>query len=262
MRKAIKSIKNNSIIILIFLSFLFACKESPSFLSDKNDPLFELTIKLETDNFIFYYSPGDFVYSERQEAFGRWAVSLLGINIPKKINYYKYKDWDQMRRIWGRSGVVWADPQTFSIHSYSPWQNHECVHLYTSLIGRPSDFFNEGIAVGLSSDPYSGDYVGRWWGYSVHYWGKRFKNEGTLIPLDSILESNDFRRYEPGITYPESGSFVRYLIDTYGIDKMKSIFQTGNQADPKGEIKQKFQSAYGFSIDEAEAEWLLFLDNY
>lgn len=257
-----KSIKNNSFLLLIVLVFLFACKEQSSSPILYNNPLLELSITLETANFIFHYSLGDYIYSDRQEAFGSWAISLLGVNIPKKIDYYKYKDYDQMRRIWGTSGVAWADTGTLSIHHYSSWDNHECVHLLTYLIGRPPDLFNEGIAVGLSTDPYNGDFEGRWYGMSVHYWGKRFKDEGTLIPLNDLLESNDFRGYEPGITYPESGSFVRFLIDTYGLSKMKSIFQTVNRGDSKDEIKQKFQSIYGFSIDQAEAAWLLFLDNY
>lgn len=257
-----KSIKNNSFLLLIVLVFLFACKEQSSSPILYNNPLLELSITLETANFIFHYSPGDYVLSEHQEAFGAWAVSLLGVNIPKKIDFYKYKDYDQMRRIWGTGGVAWADSGTLSVHHYSPWDNHESVHLLTYLIGRPSDFFNEGIAIALSTDPYNGDFEGRWYGTSVHYWGKRFKDEGTLIPLNDILESNDFRRYEPGITYPESGSFVRFLIDTYGVSKIKSIFQTVNLGDSKEEIKQKFQSIYGFSVDQAKAEWLLFLDNY
>ena len=251
-----------SVIVLIFILPIFSCKGVPTSAIDRGDILLELTQTLETSNFIFHYSAGDFVYAERSEAFHNWVVSLLGVTCPKKIDYYKYKDYDQMRRIWGKTAVAWADSGSFSIHHYALWDNHECVHLLTNLIGKPPGFFNEGIAVALSTDPYNGDLEGRWYGMSVHYWGKRFKDEGTLIPLNDLLESNDFWGYEPGITYPESGSFVRFLIDTYGLDKMKSIFQSVNYGDSKDEIKQKFQSIYGFSLDQAEAEWLLFLDNY
>ena len=58
-----------------------------------------------------------------------------------------------------------------------------------SLIGRPSDFFNEGIAVAFQTDPYNGDYVPRHKGMPVHYWGKKYKDEGTLIPLDNPFYS-------------------------------------------------------------------------
>ncbi len=257
-----KSIKNNLFLLLVVLIFIFACKEKSSSPILYNNPLLELSMTLETANFIFHYSPGDYIYSDSQEAFGSWAISLLGVNIPKKIDYYKYKDYDQLRRIWGRSGVAWADTETFSIHHNSPWDNHECVHLLTYLIGTSTAFFDEGIAVGLQTDPYNGDFEGRWWNASVHYWGKRFKDEGTLIPLNDMLESNDFWRYEPGIIYPESGSFIRFMIDTYGINRMKLILQTISYGDSKDEIKQKFQSIYGLSLDQAETAWLLFLDNY
>ena len=257
-------IKNSLIrifpIILLGSTIFTGCNETPYTPSIWRFP--ELTEILETQNFIFHYSVQDQVDSIRQEVFHEWAVTQLGIIIPKKIDYYKYLNRAHMQQLTGRSTNGWADPLNFAVHSIWSWDNHECVHCYTSLIGRPSDFFNEGIAVAFSTDPYNGDYEARWWGYSIHYWAKKYKDEGTLIPLNSILETYSFRSYSDGITYPESGSFVRFLIDNYSLSMMMSFFQIGNREDPIEEIKQNFQSIYGFSIDQAEQEWLMFLDNY
>ena len=159
-------------------------------------------------------------------------------------------------------GSEFADPDTFSVHSYQSWHNHECTHLYSSLIGRPSDFYNEGLAMAFSIDPYDGVYEPRYGGQSVNLLSKQYKAEGIIISINKILTTSDFRSYSQDITYPESGSFVEYLIATYGIENIKSIFQTVNQTDSREAIKQKFQSIYGFSIDQAEQEWLIFLDSY
>lgn len=249
-----------SVIVLIFILPVFSCKDVPTSPIDRSDTLLELTQTLETSNFIFHYSAGDFVYAERSEAFHNWAVSLLGVTCPKKIDYYKYKDREQQKRITGLTYSGWAVTQTFEAHSYLPWMNHECVHLYSILIGRPSDFFNEGIAVALQTDPYNNDYEAREKsGERIHDLVKRYKDGGVLIPIDNILDSFGFRSNDFTIVYPEAGSFVRYLIDTYGIAQLKNFFASSTYSDSKEEIKTKFQSAYGVSINDVEQDWLNFL---
>lgn len=39
------------------------------------------------------------------------------------------------------------------LHTIWPFDNHEVVPVLTAPIGRPSDFFNEGIAVSFQTDP-------------------------------------------------------------------------------------------------------------
>ena len=238
---------------------LIGCKETPYAPIIFDYP--ELTETHETQNFIFHYSSGGQVDPIRQEAFHAWAAGLLNVIIPKKIDYYRYLNRRHMESLTGISTNGWADTANFAVHLIWSWDHHECVHCYTSLIGRPSDFFNEGIAVAFSTDPYNNDYEAKWWNESVHYWAKRYKVEGTLFPLKDILTSSDFRKFDDGITYPESGSFVRFLIDKYGLDKIKSIFQIGNRDESQAAIRQKFQAIFGFTIDQAEQEWLVFLDS-
>lgn len=247
-------------ISLLLIAIIFSTCKSPY------DPWLwdypELTELIETENFIFHFSSGANVETQRQEAFHDWAISQLGITLPKKIDFYKYNDRVHMKAITGKETNGWADPTNFAIHTIWSWDNHECVHCYTSLIGRPSDFLNEGIAVSMSTDPFNGDYEAKWQNSTVHFWAKKYKNEGTLLPLDTILETNNFRSYDSGITYPESGSFVRFLIDKYGIDRLKSFFQQGNRMDSIDTMKQAFLSIFRFTIEQAENEWLQFLDYY
>lgn len=248
-------------VLLLLLILFYSCKDAiiPT-LPINYDSFF--TECFETQNFIFHYDSEDYVQPQRQEAFHEWATKQLGIICPKKIDYYKYRDRDHIKKITGKYGDGWADPDNFAVHVVVPYDHHECVHLYTSLIGRPTQFFNEGIAVAFQTDPYNNDFEAKWWNNPVHYWAKKFKNEGTLISLDSILETSDFQRYDTAITYPESGSFVRFMLDNYGLDRMKSFFRAGNWNDSKEVIKQNFQFVYGFSIIRAEEEWLNFLDSY
>jgi len=76
----------SKILLALILIFSFVvCKDMLTSQIDRSNPLLELTQTLETANFVFYYSPGDFVYAERSEAFHDWAVALLGITCPKKV---------------------------------------------------------------------------------------------------------------------------------------------------------------------------------
>ncbi|MEW6321304.1 MAG: hypothetical protein AB1635_09465 [Acidobacteriota bacterium] len=58
------------------------------------------------------------------------------------------------------------------------------MSIYTALVGRPSDFFNEGIAVSFQSDPVRGDLTPRFNGEAVHDACRRYLLAGTL-PLPS-----------------------------------------------------------------------------
>lgn len=260
--KGISKVKWTYKIITAFILLfpLTFCKDLPTTPIERSNPLLELTQTLETTNFIFHYSPGDFVYAERSEAFHDWAVTLLGTNCPKKIDYYKYKDREQQKRLTGYTYTGWAISSTFEAHSNLPWMNHECVHLYTSVIGRPPTFFNEGIAVALQTDPYNGDYETREKsGERVHDLVKRYKDSGVLYPIENILDNSGFSAGDYTITYPQSGSFMRYLIDTYGIDPMKAIFASVNRNSSIAEIEAAFQSIYGIPIEDAEQDWLNFI---
>ena len=90
----------------------------------------------------------------------------------------------------------WADPATFAVHSIWPWDNHEVVHVITALFGRPSDFFNEGIAVAMSVDPQNGRWESMWQSQPSHTWARTFRSHGELPRLSDIVETDAFRRLD------------------------------------------------------------------
>ena len=71
-----------------------------------------------------------------------------------------YRDRDHMASLIGRSANGLAEPQRLEGHSIFSWHSHEAVHVYSALVGRPSDFFNEGLAVALALDPLAGRFDG------------------------------------------------------------------------------------------------------
>jgi hypothetical protein len=142
-----------------------------------------------------------------------------------------------------------------------PFMNHEQFHLYSLLLGAPTTFFVEGIAVAYQVDPLAGDYEAREKsGERVHDVAREYRRSGRLLPVSQIVESAGWNTGDFTVTYIEAGSFVRYVADVHGIDRMKQVFRTIGQADGLAAIAARFQSVYGVSLAQAEQEWLAFID--
>jgi len=65
------------------------------------------------------------------------------------------------------------------------------------------------------------------------------------------MGGSDFLR-SSYITYQESGSFIRYLIDTYGIDKLKNF-------NISGDLDAQSMKVYDASLDDLEEKWKEYL---
>lgn len=219
-------------------------------------------IASESAHFRFFKGEGDVIEADRQEAFHAWAVARLGVTVPAKIDYHKYVSREDMGAHTGRYNTNgYAEPERFAIHTLWPFDNHETVHVYSALIGRPSDFFNEGIAVAFQTDPLNGRFEPAFNGLGVHDAARQYRATGQLVlPLSRIVVTNDFRAIGDSVlAYREAGSFVAFLIERRGIDGVRRVFQTSTRDDSLPTIRERFQGALGVSLEQAEAEWLAFL---
>ena len=221
-----------------------------------------LPLAAESSNFRYYYSPGDTVQIERQEAFHAWAVARLGVAMPQKIDYRKYTSREDMGARTGAYNTnVYAEPGRFTIHTLSTWDNHETVHIYTALIGLPSEFFNEGIAVAFQTDPMNGRFEPWFNGDPVHDSVRRYRQLGQLVlPLSNIVTSTGFRSItDSTLGYREAGSFVAFLMTQYGLERVLAFFRASSRDDALGVIETRFRQAFGMALADAETEWLAFV---
>lgn len=219
-----------------------------------------LSVRLETADITFHLAAGDTVNADYQQAFHEWGTSYLGVTLPQRLQYYKYLDNGHATALSGQPGS-WADIENYSIHSVEQQQGHEAIHVYSYVIGWPSDYFTEGIAVALDVNPYTGAEVGAFGG-PVHFLCRDWLERGELYPIRDILHSDDFRAGGWTDTYPQAGSFVKFLIDEYGLSRMKSIFRAVDEYDSTQSIMSSFESIYGFSLEEAERRWHRFLRGF
>jgi hypothetical protein len=244
---------------LVLLAWVLAsgCGDSPSGPSEE----FLLSQSLETAAYVFHYSRNDYVEPERQQAFHDWATRELGVSPERQISYNKYRSRGHMGQLTGAYNTnAYADPGEFALHTIWSYDNHESVHLYTSLFGSPVALLNEGIAVSFQTDPAGNDFTPKWNLQELHPITRGFRNRGTFVPLDDLLETSDFLLAPADVRYPESGSFVLFLRESRGIDRLKALFALGNENDSKETLRLSFERVYGVPLETIEAEWISLLD--
>jgi hypothetical protein len=223
-----------------------------------------LPVAAESAAFRYHYAAVDHVDADWQESYHAWAVAKLGVHVPRKIDYYKYQSRQDMGEHTGHYDTNgYADTERFEIHTLYPTDNHEVVHIYTSLVGRPSDFFNEGIAVAFQANPATSHFEAVFNGVEVHQACRQYLQAGTLVvPLARILLTTDFRAIaDATLSYREAGSFMRFVLDRYGVQPTLEFFRISNRTDDVATIRARFQAALGVSIETVEADWLAMLRN-
>lgn len=215
-----------------------------------------LTERLETQSIVFHFSAGDRVDTDWQQRFHDWIEPQLGVRLPAKLQYYKYTGRSQMRAVTGMETNGFAEPEVYSVHSIFPSDGHEAVHVYSALVGRPSDFFNEGIAVTLNSEPGALPLAPRWNGTHVYEHTQLLVQTGQLRPLQTIVTTAAFRDVHEWVGYGEAGSFLLFLIEEFGLDHLLSFFRISGRDDSRASIESAFRSVWGISLAEAEQRWL------
>ncbi len=224
--------------------------------------------RMEREPFVFFYTPGDTfaeshidgLAAERggvlQLLKGKIAPSFCG-----KVAFYLFPDRVTKFGYTLHHGAGWATGraivEVFNEHEQLD-ATHELVHIVASSIGNPPALFREGLAVALQRDA-------KWDGYSVDAWTRDLKRRNMLMPERQLFVLTDIGPEQtlPAITYPEAGSFMKYLSERFGLDAvLRAYGQLKSADDPHwiAENETKFEHIFGRSVDRAAAEWLAAID--
>ncbi len=111
---------------------------------------------------------------------------------------------------------------------------HEITHaVIDRIFGKSAPFFNEGLAEAMSR---------------TQAWG--------LLSDDAALPVGDMLGQEADqIDYTAAAYFVRFLIDTRGLDRFERIFRAAG-GPRENDIKALFGDIYGESFESMQAEYL------
>ncbi len=213
-------------------------------------------IYLETKNFIRHLRPLTRKITKdelnAQEKHLKEFCKLFNIKNKDKITIYSVKDREDMKRVFNYETNGRAEPQNnrvFTVYVYCP---HEVVHILSdNYLGEPNNLLGEGIAVCFGWDD-------GWHGKSLEDWMKKFVKEKTYIPIKELLDDNKFKRkFDDNITYPESGAFVRFLIDRFGIKKFKELYSKIGWKRPVKETIGIFEKVLNIKLKDLEKEFII-----
>lgn len=217
---------------------------------------------LATKHFDLYYAP-ESLYAQELEQIAedhefRYAQleEALGVRAPGRIASYLYPDPDTKARLTGarRTNIapVWLHrPQVHILASSYAWVfPHELAHVFSRAFGLPilraslSVGLVEGLAVALQPPnglPTPHEQV------AVHmaYGGE---TRGVADDLSRRLSPLGFWTGQSAVSYTMMGSFVRYLLDAYGAERLRRVYARGN-----------FEAVYGKSAHVLAGEWERFV---
>ena len=154
------------------------------------------------------------------------------------------KDRNVMKKYlgWSASGMAYPDRKIlFCIVAEKSPIKHELMHMITMLKwGTPDgtlSWVNEGLAT----------YVDKCLEYSNEYLYAYFIQNMKLINTDDLV--NNFHLQNEMISYFQAAYLVEYLISTYGVKKLKMLWQTN---------MSEFEYIYGKTLDSIVDD----IDNY
>jgi tetratricopeptide (TPR) repeat protein len=183
----------------------------------------------------------------------------LGVRETEQITAYFFRSPAEKRALMGAARVYIAKPWRREAYLQlgglpHPVLAHELAHVVArhasgGLFGVPGKLFGivpeptlvEGLAVAL--EPVSRDEL------TPHQWARAAKAAKVAPPLAQLLGPR-FLAQNQALAYTLAGSFLRYVFDTYGAAKVRSLYRSGD-----------VQSTLGRSFAELERSWEAALAN-
>ncbi len=166
---------------------------------------------------------------------------------------FLFSNREQKRNLFG-SGAAdvskpWQKKIFTDVYSYENTLKHEISHLtaggYSNNILRLAGGLNpamiEGYAVAVENN-YSG--------YNIHYLAALAVHNNYNPSVKELFGSFNFFNYPSSLAYIFSGSFIKYLMDFYGIDKVNALY---------GDIN--FSKHFDKNLIELESEYYEFIDS-
>ncbi len=160
---------------------------------------------------ISFYSRGEKVEAAKVERSVERIEKALGQKLTGHAEYYRYSSAQELAAGTGHFAAGVTFTQTGQVHSTEAVHDHELVHLVAGQLGNPGTFFQEGLAVALGNE-------GRWQGEKVDKIARRYaKGLAKLMAQFEAVDTN--------VSYPVAGSFVGYLVRTYGAEQVATFFK-------------------------------------
>lgn len=207
----------------------------------------------ETSHLRIHFQSGSYAadhidqFVEDAEQARAHGLRVLGTSVfQPRIDVFHLKSKDQMKRITDYAVRGWTDPvaKTVLLVRASPsnqGERHEVAHVLShNLWGHSNDWGTTGwMSEALAT--YAG---GPCSGHSIDEIVAYVDLQSELIPLESLAPK--FRTYDDLIAYLQAGSLFGYIRETYGLTKVRELWNRGFE---------RFETILNKSPSAVDAEW-------
>ncbi len=254
----LRKFKGNFVIApAIMLIFALPIKSTLGFSHSKNYLLNKADEHLENNNFnIFIFYPlheYNKQYLPILHNFYKYEIENFTKDTFKtKISSFVFLDSQQKQRLFGAPNADASKPWQSSIFitRNAETLKHELAHAYSAkygtgllkLAGNLNPALIEGFAVAVENNFY---------GKNIYDVAAALYAQNVIIKPSKIFTGFNFFCKPPSLGYLYAGAFVKYLIDTFGIEVFKKYYASDN-----------FKETYHTPIEEAEKGFFAFLKDH
>ncbi|MCC6332480.1 MAG: hypothetical protein IT380_00670 [Myxococcales bacterium] len=188
----------------------------------------------------------------------RQLNDFFGALPPGKVRVWWYRSSAKKQALVGADRTQFAKPWRREVHVNAlgfphPVLKHEFAHALAGPWGAPpfgatARVFglvpNVGVIEGfaVAADNRADELT-------LHEWTAAMKKRGLLPDVRTLLGLRGFYSAPASRAYTTAGSFIRWLADTKGKDKLRELYRHGD-----------FQEVYGQPLPALADEWEAFLD--
>ena len=261
LREKKRTIKVAVILLIIFTSSLFSyLKPELYFATDQSRLEKNLPAVITTDH-VKIHEPVSAIKKFKykyvallHEYYLDQIETQLSAKFPDKINSFLFESSNQKRELFGAGNAdvakPWLKQVYLNINDFDRALKHELAHdvagmFAYSLYSVPSNFspaLIEGFATAVDNN-YDG--------YPVHFMAKLAELSGYKFQVESLFSGMNFFSRNSSISYIFAGSFVKYLADNFGVEKIKLLYKNG-----------EFDKIYNLSLHDLAKNYDDFLSNY
>jgi hypothetical protein len=195
-------------------------------------PGFVLTASTER---VRYYSRGERIDVRGVETALARIEGTLGTRLASPAAYYRYASAEEVAAGTGHRAAGVTLPG--QVHTTRERHDHELVHLVAAQMGDPGRFFQEGLAVALADE--QGGL-------------RKAARKALAGGQPAAVWVAGFDRQDPAAAYAVAGTFVRHLIETQGMDKVRALFRASRS---EAGAERAFAAVFGQSVDAAFTAW-------
>lgn len=196
--------------------------------------LASLTGTVERKALVFHYRPCDLTPEQLDEdvaanvAYFHELEAKLAMQYAGRIHVFLYKDKPDMRATTEGDADIAFSTGTVSVHQLHDFRGvHELTHIFALQFPGSADgagpdlFLTEGLATAMAESDQ---------GVGVDAWAAMYLRLGKLPELSALR--CDFMGAAPKHVHPYhvAASFVKSLVDRFGIEKVKRYYENSTEA--------------------------------